>query len=66
MALLGLLMMLIFGHIRFVLYKRLSLAVAAADWALGAVQLAALRRWVGVNLAIGIVVVLVAVLKLPA
>jgi uncharacterized membrane protein len=44
----------------------LSLAVAAADWALGAVQLAALRRWVGVNLAIGIVVVLVAVLKLPA
>ncbi len=66
MALLGLLMILIFGHIRFVLYKRLSLAVAAADWAQGAEQLGALRRWVGVNLAIGVVVVLVAVLKLPA
>lgn len=65
MTALGVLMILIFGHIRFVLYKRLSAAVAASDWARGAEQLAALRRWVGANLAIGVVVILVAVLKLP-
>jgi len=65
MTALGVLMILIFGHIRFVLYKRLSAAVAASDWTHGAEQLAALRRWVGANLAIGVVVILVAVLKLP-
>jgi uncharacterized membrane protein len=65
MTALGVLMILIFGHIRFVLYKRLSAAVAASDWTRGAEQLAALRRWVGANLAIGGVVILVAVLKLP-
>ena len=65
MTALGVLMILIFGHIRFVLYKRLSAAVAASDWTRGAEQLAALRRWVGANLAIGVVVILVAVLKLP-
>lgn len=65
MTALGVLMILIFGHIRFVLYKRLSAAVAASDWARGAEQLAVLRRWVGANLAIGVVVILVAVLKLP-
>ena len=64
-AALGGLMILIFGHIRFVLYKRLSAAVASADWTRGAEQLAALRRWVGVNLALGVVVILVAVLRLP-
>ena len=65
MTALGVLMILIFGHIRFVLYKRLSAAVAASDWTRGADQLASLRRWVGANLAIGVVVILVAVLKLP-
>lgn len=66
MAVLGVGMILIFGHIRFVLYKRLSAAVTASDWTLGAAQLAAVRRWVGVNLTLGVVVILVAVLKLPA
>jgi uncharacterized membrane protein len=65
MAALGVLMILIFGHVRFVLYKRLCAAVAAADWPRGAAQLDALRRWVGANLAIGVVVILVAVLRLP-
>jgi len=65
MAVLGVLMILIFGHIRFVLYKRLTAAVNASDWALGAVQLAAVRRWVAVNLALGVAVILVAVLKWP-
>jgi len=65
MAVLGVLMVLIFGHIRFVLFKRLSAAVAAADWPRGADQLVKLRQWVLVNLSIGVVVILVAVLRLP-
>jgi uncharacterized membrane protein len=66
MAALGVLMILIFGHIRFVLYKRLRLAVAAADWPRGGDQLAAIRRWVSANLALGVLVILLAILKLPA
>lgn len=66
MAGLGILMMLIFGHIRFVLYKRLRDAVTALDTARGALQLAAIRRWVGVNLLLGVAVIAAAVLKLPA
>ena len=65
MAVVGVLMVLIFGHIRFVLYKRLKTAVQASDWPRGAEVLAALRRWVGVNLSLGVAVILVAVLKLP-
>ncbi|PPA73142.1 hypothetical protein C4E15_27275 [Achromobacter spanius] len=53
----GLVMMAIFGHIRFVLYKRLAGAVAASDWPRGGQAMAAIRRWVGVNLVLGIVVV---------
>lgn len=66
MAVLGVLMMLIFGHIRFVLYKRLRAAVTALDHARGVAQLAAIRQWVGVNLLLGVAVIAVAVLKLPA
>lgn len=66
MAALGVLMILIFGHIRFVLYKRLRLAAQAQDWARGGEQLAAIRRWVGANLALGVLVILAAVLKWPA
>jgi uncharacterized membrane protein len=66
MAALGVLMILIFGHIRFVLHKRLRAAVQAADWARGGEQLAAIRRWVSANLALGVLVILVAVLRLPA
>jgi uncharacterized membrane protein len=53
MAALGLSMVAIFGHIRFVLFKRLGVAVAAADWPAGGMALAAIRRWVSVNLALG-------------
>lgn len=58
----GLVMMAIFGHIRFALYKRLALAVAASDWPKGGQAMAGMRRWVGVNLVMGIVVVGVAFL----
>ncbi len=54
---LGLLMIAIFGHIRFALYRRLCQAVVAGDWPRGGVAMAGIRRWVGVNLAIGVAIV---------
>jgi uncharacterized membrane protein len=62
MATLGLVMMAIFGHIRFVLFKRLQQAVAASLWPAGGAALAAIRTWVGVNLAIGVVIVVITLL----
>lgn len=62
MATLGLAMAFIFGHIRFVLFRRLQRAVAASDWAAGGKALGHIRSWVGVNLALGTVVVVVALL----
>ncbi|CAB3694030.1 CopD family protein [Achromobacter pestifer] len=55
----GVVMMAIFGHIRFALYKRLSAAVAASDWPKGGQAMAGIRRWVGVNLVLGIAIVAV-------
>lgn len=57
MAALGVLMMAIFAHIRFALYRRLDKAVAAQDWPAGGAALASIRTWVGVNLAIGVVII---------
>ena len=62
MAALGLLMMAIFGHIRLVLFKRLSRAVAASDWPAGGAALASIRTWVSVNLALGIAIIAVTLL----
>jgi len=59
MTVLGVTMMLIFGHIRFALYKRLQRAVAAQDWPAGGEALVAIRGWVAINLAIGAVILLV-------
>lgn len=62
MALLGVVMLAIFGHIRFALYKRLTRAVTAAAWPAGGAALASIRTWVTVNLAIGVVIVAVTLL----
>ena len=64
MATLGLVMIAIFGHIRFALYKRLRVATEAGDWAAGGRALASIRTWVGVNLALGVATVAAAVLPL--
>ncbi|HEY5582549.1 MAG TPA: CopD family protein [Rhodoferax sp.] len=64
MALVGLLMMAIFGHIRFVLYQRLGRAVTAAAWPAGGVVLASIRTWVMVNLVLGVLIVMVTLLGL--
>jgi uncharacterized membrane protein len=58
----GLLMIAIFGHIRFVLYKRLARAAAAGDVPAGMQVLATLRTWVGVNLALGVAVIVATLL----
>ena len=65
MALLGLLMAAIYGHVRFALYPRLKRAVDAKDWPAGGAAMAQVRMWVGINLALGVLVTAVAVLRLP-
>jgi uncharacterized membrane protein len=65
MMVLGIVMFLIFGHIRFALFKRLQRAVAASDWTAGGAALNAIRQWVTINLAIGIVIVCVTLIGLP-
>ena len=57
MATLGLVMVAIFGHIRFALFRRLQRAVALSDWAAGGQALGSIRTWVGVNLALGAITV---------
>jgi uncharacterized membrane protein len=62
MAALGIVMIAIFGHIRFALFKRLGKAVASSDWAAGGAALASIRTWVSINLALGVVIVAVTLL----
>ena len=62
MATLGLVMIGIFGHIRFALFKRLQRAVAAENWAAGGQAMAAIRTGVTVNLVLGFAVIAATVL----
>jgi uncharacterized membrane protein len=62
MAALGVLMVAIFMHIRFALYKRLARAVSGSDWAAGGAALAQIRLWVAINLALGTVIIAVTLL----
>ena len=64
MATLGVVMIAIFGHIRFALFKRLSRAVQAQDWPAGGSAMASIRTWVLVNLSIGVAIVVVALLRI--
>jgi uncharacterized membrane protein len=63
MAVLGVSMVAIFLHIRFVLYKRLSRLVEATEWTGGGAVLAQIRNWVSVNLGLGVLVLLVTLLR---
>lgn len=62
MATLGLVMAAIFGHIRLALFKRLHHATQTSDWPKAGKALASIRTWVGINLAIGLVTMVVALL----
>ena len=66
MTVLGVLMVAIFMHIRFALYKRFSRAVAASDWPAGGAALAQIRTWVSINLVLGVVVLLAALMRWTA
>ncbi len=56
----GTLMILIFLHVYFAPYRRLREAVATQDWPAGGRALAQIRRLVGLNLALGLLVAAVA------
>ncbi|MCW9012878.1 MAG: CopD family protein [Gammaproteobacteria bacterium] len=56
----GIVMMLIFMHVFFVPYKKLKAAVIAEDWPAGAKALAQIRMLVGVNILLGMLVIIVA------
>ncbi len=57
---LGWLMILLYLHLYFAPFRRLRRAVAAADWPAGGAQLARIRRTVGINLILGLIVVAIA------
>lgn len=57
---LGILMMLIFMHVFFAPYQRLKRAVAAKDWSTGGKALNQIRILIAINLALGLLTVLVA------
>jgi uncharacterized membrane protein len=59
MAVLGMTMVAIFAHVRFVMYPRLERAVAAQAWPDGAAALTSIARAVRINLAIGLVIIVV-------
>jgi uncharacterized membrane protein len=62
MAVLGIVMMLIFGHIFFSPNRKLQRAVLAKDWPAGGAAMAQIRKLVAVNLYIGLITIAVAVL----
>lgn len=55
MSALGVLMMAIFGHIRFAAYRRLRAAVAAQDWPAGGAAMNQIRQLVLLNLVLGFI-----------
>jgi uncharacterized membrane protein len=63
MAVIGVAMVAVFMHIRFVLYKRLSRAVGASDWVAGGAALEQTSNWIAINLGLGVLVLLVTLLR---
>jgi uncharacterized membrane protein len=61
MLVIGIVMMALFGHVRFAPYARLRRAVEARDWPTAAHNLGTIRRLVAVNLTLGVVVFVVAI-----
>lgn len=56
----GWVMVLLFMHVFFAPYRRLKRAVAAGDWPAGGQQLAIIRKLIGINLTLGLVLVVIA------
>jgi uncharacterized membrane protein len=62
MMVLGVVMMLIFAHVFFAAFKKLKRAVAEQAWPAGGAALAQIRMLIGINLSIGLITVVVAIL----
>lgn len=60
MQLLGIVMMLVFAHVYFAPWRRFRQAVDAGDGEAGARNLNLIRRLVGVNLMLGVILVIIA------
>ncbi len=56
----GVLMMAIFAHVFFVPYARLKRSVVNQDWKAGGAALANIRQLVGINLALGLITIVIA------
>lgn len=63
MAVIGIVMVAIFMHIRFALYPRLGRAVDASDGPAGGAAMAQIRRWVLINLGLGVLTVVVTLMR---
>jgi uncharacterized membrane protein len=59
---LGIVMMLIFGHVYFAPYQKLKRGVAAQEWKAAGAALSQIRTLVGINLSIGLVTIAVVLL----
>jgi len=57
----GVMMILIFAHVYFAPYRRLTRAVQAKDWPAGGAALGQIRKLVGLNLILGLLTVVVAI-----
>lgn len=57
MAIVGTVMVLLYGHIRFALFGKMDRAVQAQDWPQAAVYLGKTRQWVLVNLVLGLALI---------
>lgn len=66
MAVLGVVMVGVFMHIRFALYRRLGVAVAASDTSAAGAALAKIRQWVSLNMGLGVIIVVVTLMRWPA
>ena len=62
MTAIGIVMSMIFMHIFFAPFARLKRAVAAEDWKVGGAALNQIRILVGINLALGVINIAVAIL----
>lgn len=58
----GILMMLIFGHVYFAGFSRLKRGVAAKDWKAAGAALGQIRMLIGINLSLGLINVFIAIL----
>jgi len=62
MLAIGILMMLIFGHVYFAGFKKLKRGVAAQDWKSAGAALGTIRMLIGINLSLGIITIFVSIL----